>query len=160
MTCFQMQPKLSQGILVAQYLSGIKYLSKQSCGINIRMVQILLQPSWTQPHYLSDLKKVKTWFILKDSLLLRKRHFLRSPAFLSVGTWNCSILKLCWECAHSVVELMENYVRNLKPGLEIPSHSTMEGSNSFPQKKKGMHKVHSLKEQAVLDAGQQSFSQK
>lgn len=82
------------------------------------------------------------------------------PFLLSVGTWNCNILKLCWERARSVVELVENYVRNLKSGLEIPSHSTMEGSNQFPQKKKGMHKVHSLKEQAVLDAGQQSFSQK
>lgn len=111
---------------------------------------------------LSDLKKVKSWFIFKGFSSLKENTIFWEvvPFLLSVGTWNCNILKLCWERARSVVELVENYVRNLKSGLEIPSHSTMEGSNQFPQKKKGMHKVHSLKEQAVLDAGQQSFSQK
>lgn len=52
-----MQPNLSQDILVAQYLSIIKDLSTLSCGLNTHTVQILFQPSWTQLHYLSDLKK-------------------------------------------------------------------------------------------------------
>jgi len=59
MTSFQMQPKLSQGILVVQYLSAIKYLSTLSCGINNRMVRIIFQPSWTQLHPSSDPKKVR-----------------------------------------------------------------------------------------------------
>lgn len=84
-----MQPKLSQGILIVQYLSGIKYLSRQSCGINVRMVQILLLPSWTQLHYLSDLKKANSWFIFKGFFSLKENtlflwEFL--PFLLSVGT--------------------------------------------------------------------------
>lgn len=101
-----MQPKLSQGILVVQYLSGIKYLSMQSCGVNVRMVQILPQPSWTQLHCLSDLKKVKSWFISKGFSSLKENTLLWEvlPFLLSVGPWNCNFLKLCWEVACSVVE--------------------------------------------------------
>lgn len=89
MTCFQMQPKLGQGILVAHYLSGIKYLSIQSCGINVRMAQILPQPSWTQLHNLSDLKKVISWFIFKGFSSLKENMLLWEVLsfLLSVGTW-------------------------------------------------------------------------